>query len=365
MISSIRPRMAPQPTIYKPRTWNRTAAEVGAAADQSFASAYWNYSNMENWTSPPGTYNALITLPWTGYGTWPIYRSSDADTTARVFFLDYPLGYDLGTVPEGTAIPWRSNDSWIPAIDDDHGLLIDDDDAGELGTGWELWSCLGRTPFGIYFGPAFRGWTYGQDILTGTLARRTADTCGTYIGRGSGGIPKRSMILTAKEIIDAIAGDGVVHHALSVVGVNMQAGPYAVANNLYSPPGTRIEHLSNQPSPNLPNSPDSRLVNEGSRFHLDIDDAGIDAWLTSRSYTGQLRETARVIAKTLAVYGWILTETGTGEPQVECNSIGPGYPSSSEWASLGVTTSTISRFLLRDLPTADNIVVCNPEVIRP
>lgn len=365
MISSIRPRMAKPLSIYKPRTWNRTAAEVGAAPDQSFASAYWNYSNLENWTSPPGTYNALITLPWQGYGTWPIYRSSTATTQAGVYILDYPDGYDIGVVPEGTLIPW--SDAWIPAQDNDGGLLVDDDDYGELGTGWELWSCLGRNPFGLFLGPFFRGWTPGEDVLTGTVARRTKVNPGTYLGRGSGMIPKRSMILTAEEIQAALApgGDDMVHHALSVVGVNMQAGPYAVANNLYSAPGTKIEHPVTQPAAALPISPDARLVNEGTRFHLDITNGEIDAWLTSRSYTGALRDTARVIAKTLATYGWILTETGTGEPQVECNSIGPGYPSSAAWNSLGVTSSTIARFLLRDLPTADNIVVCNPEPIRP
>lgn len=359
---------APAPAWAAPRTWNRTAAEVGAAADQSFANAYWLYSNAENFASPPGTYNALLTLPWNGYGTWPIYQSSDADIEVPCYFLDPPNGWDLGTVAEGTPIPWRSDDSWIPsgAGNDDRGLLIDDDDRGERGAGWELWSCLGRTPFGIYIGPAFRGWTYGEDVLTGTLGRRTLTNPGTWDGRGMGGAPKRAMILTGQEVLAAVLGDGVVHHALSVVGVNLQAGPYAVANELWSPPGVRIEHEDGQPSIYLPDSPDSRLVNEGTRFFLDINDAEIDAWLTSRGYEGALRETARVIAKTLAVYGWILTETGTGEPQIECDPLGPGYPSSTVWAStLGVVSESVARLLLNGLTTADNIVVCNPEPIRP
>ncbi len=48
------------------------------------------------------------------------------------------------------------------------------------------------------------------------------------------------------------------------------------------PPGVTLDDLR------------ARSVPEGTRFALHITDAEIDAWLTSRGYTGQKRATARV-----------------------------------------------------------------------
>ena len=366
----IRTLSTPPNPLYAPRTWNRTAAQIGDSLDQSAADKFYYYGSYGRWLTPQEGSNGRLTLPWNGYGSWPIYKASDATTTIPVWWYTY----DVGPAGEGMGeeIPW--NPAWIPSEQDDHGLLIDLDDNGERGEGYELWSCFGTSTRPWVFDfldslqPVYsRGWRYG-DLLTGTIVKRTKENVGAYIGRGAGMLAKRSMILTAEEVQDAISGDGFVHHALAGVGVNYHAGSYAETNELWVAPASRIEHPEGQPvgvADNIPDSPDSNLFPEGTRFYLNIDDAGIEEWLDSRSYSGAIRDTARVIAKTLAVYGWIHVETGTGEPQIECDPIGPGYPSSSTWTTLGLTSSTLAANLLDDLITSSNLVVCNPEIVRP
>lgn len=362
MIPAILGSSAGNSNQRRPRTWRRTAKEVGLAANQSAANAFYYYGSFECWSNPPGVYGKL-TLPWQGYATWPIYNAADATTTVKAWWYTYDLGY----FTDGSEIPW--NPAWLPAQEGDAGLLIDDNmGGGEFFSGYELWYTIGTSTRPWVFdwldwaqNVYQRGWRYG-DLLAGTIVRRTETNGGAYIGRGAGNIPKRSMILTGSEVAEAVANNDCIHHALAAVGVNMQAGSYAVSNNLYSAPGTRIEHVSNQPaSPTIPNSPNSNLFNEGTRFALQMSDSEIESWLDSRSYSGALRSTAKAIAKTLVNYGWICVETGTGQPQIECDSIGPGYPSSSTWNSLGITSQSISQNLLNGLLTSSNIVVLKPE----
>eukprot|EP00004_Rigifila_ramosa_P019770 TRINITY_DN505_c0_g1_i8.p1 TRINITY_DN505_c0_g1~~TRINITY_DN505_c0_g1_i8.p1 ORF type:complete len:346 (+),score=51.94 TRINITY_DN505_c0_g1_i8:485-1522(+) len=50
-------------------------------------------------------------------------------------------------------------------------------------------------------------------------------------------------------------------------------------------------------------------VPQGMRLALNITDAYIESWLDSKGHTGAKRNTARIIARALKDYGWMLTDT--------------------------------------------------------
>lgn len=345
----------------RPRTWRRPCRSVGLHVNQSAADAWINWGSITRWDDPPTGLLGKLALPFGGYGEVAIYNVADATTTADVYWYTYDIG-----LPSGTVIPW--NPAWTTSGSSDGFLLIDFTGQGELGDGVELWQCFGTDPSPRPWWPFpdewqdvyGRGWRPG-DVLAGTAVERTADNIGEQLSRGAGGIPKRAGLLVGAEIVAALNGDGVVHHALASVGVNHNAGPYAVANDLFSPPGTRVEWQEGQPDIRLPVSPDSRLYNEGTRFAHTRDAAGIESWLDENGYVDELRDTARVIAATLSYeygYGCMDVETGTGQPLLECDPI----ESSAVWSNLGVTDATIANSLLDGLFTTENTVVLNPEV---
>lgn len=354
---------AGNPDKRKVRTWRRLAAQIGDNTDQSAGPAWYTHGSYECYATPPGVLGKLA-LPWNGYGTWALYDAADADTTKKVYWQTW----DMGTVEDGTYIPW--NDLWVPSLEADMGMLVDDNvSGGEFFGGWEFWQLYGTStrPWVFDFLDPFqnvyqRGWRFG-DVLSGMVNRREYNNVGEYYGRGAGLLPKRSMILTGDEVLDAVINNKpCVNHCLAMVGVNMQAGSYAAANDLFSAPGTRVEHPEGQPAgPTIPDSPDSTLFNEGTRFRLNKTEGQVESWLDGRGYTGDLRAAAKVIAMTLVVMGWCAVETGTGQPLIETDPIGPGYPSSSVWQNLGVSSQSVAAQLLDGLITSGTVVVLNPE----
>lgn len=343
-------------------TWDRTVNEIGLADDQSAASAFYSHGTASSWLTPPGVVGRL-TLPWDGFGAWPIYNASNKTTDKKIWYVDYAST----TFTDGGTIPW--NPAWIPSTSDDHGLLIDEDvDAGVNAPGWEIWRLVDPwwdSGFDNILNPIWaKGWRRG-DLLAGTINRRTTSNIGSYIARGGGAIPKRAGIPTAAEVATANLFSRPIPHALSGVGINLITG--TGINAKFVAPATRIEHPEGQSCgiTGMPNNNDSRLMPEGVRMVLNITDAEITAWLDSRGYAGNLRQTAATFARTLRDYGIIFWETGCGEPQIECEGIGnPAFPSYSTWQTLGLTSLAVARDLLDGLITPTNLRVVNPENVN-
>lgn len=334
--------------LTRPRTWNRRAVQVGAAGNQDAGAAWYGYANASRWESTPTGLEGKLALPYNTFGEVAIYNAADATTTIETYYTLYDISTDYG---HGEEIPW--NPAWVPSGASDAFILVDLTDQGERGDGIEAWYVTDTDP----------------SLQAGTVVARTQANVGTQLSRGAGAIPKRAGILVGSEIVTALAGDEVVPHALSIVSSNHNAGAWADANDAFVAPCTRIEHPEGAPT-NPPNqiivdAPDSRLIPEGSRFALAITASDIEDWLDARSLTGALRDTARVIAKTLSFdlgYGFMSVESGVGQPLIECDVV----HSSSVWnTTLGVDSFVKANTLLDDLITDTNIVVLNPESAHP
>lgn len=314
------------------------AAQLARATNQAPADAFRHHSRRVHWTGTP-TAAPRLGLTFRSW-TFPVYSASAAAGQTIRVWRD-PAAWDepaRWTVPRWPAvIPWHP--TWQPAEGEDRGALIDDDPRRpELG-GWEI---LGlRRPWLLE--PLVLGWRTGGryrpgDWIAGMVHRRTPDNVGRYQGRGVGDVPKRAGILTASEV-----ASGHIDHALAMTGLT-QCGPGAT----FVAPATRVEWSAGPPALWLPTGPDPRVMPHGTRLVLRMTSAEIDAWSISRGHQGARAVTACTIARCLAEYGAILSETGVGDPQLETTgAVGPDGPL---WRALGIDTETAAFTLLDGLP---------------
>ena len=222
----------------------------------------------------------------------------------------------------------------------------------------------------------------------------TAGDTPTLVGRGMG-INKQALITRAVEV-----DQGKIRHALELsIPSTMFAddetcpkpgvpGPcpthfcpqvtnpeYPGAGNtcaIMLPPATRIEFSSGTNTrlgdgvPLMPatNYHRQRTVPEGMRIALDPS-VDIEAWLTSRGFTGAKKNTARIFAVALRDYGAIIGETGGNGITIETDGIVDTTPGGSRdlWAKNGIVengTGYPSGDLLHGLLTPENLRVVNP-----
>ena len=376
----------PIPNAGKPRfnpnaSWNQPVSKLGKAPDkqQDYAKRLFNYGGG---TAPPGGFN-------TAFGDYsiPEFPVSDATMRVKIYQTTWAQALYTSQIKPGTEIPW--NPSWKPGTGNDNLMMIVDEKTGEV---WELGgvgqlkvNCL---EFYIELPPPFTmpkppnvaggydinnekhlcttGGSYYNNLYT------ASDKDGTTIdGRGMG-IQKAALIPRADEV-----KAGAIKHALALTITNTMFGApgctplkgpdvkgFGTECGGFVAPATKLERTN----PDIGCAKQvvsvaerSKTIPEGSRFAINISDAGIEKWLDSRGYTGELRKTARIFAVALRDYGWIVAETGCYGMHFETDSAIAGK-AAPVWASLGVPadgTTYPKGDLVQGLITLDNIYTVN------
>lgn len=358
--TKVQPFFAPAASINQPVSVYGRSATL-----QEYASRLWTYGSG---AAPAGRVNTAFG----DYGV-PIYDAANATTTARVFQATWAMNLmTFGTVKIGATIPW--NPTWKGGTGNDGYLVIVDRKADRV---WELGGVGGpRTNCSFNLTNYLAG--FDPTASRHLCLSRAQTYTGLYTadpsavdGRGAG-VAKASLVVRADEV-----ASGEIRHALGLTIVATMFGPPCRPINnataqgagsscgFYLPPATKLERTN----PNI-GCPVKQAVTieerrktvpEGMRFALDITDSDIDRWLDSRSYTGALRDTARIFAVALRDYGWVIAETGCYGTLLVTDSATVG-PSAATWKRLGVSGAGTNPNidLLHGLFTPERIYVVEP-----
>jgi hypothetical protein len=202
--------------------------------------------------------------------SYPVYLAGDATASVPVR-ARHP---DWGNL-HGKEVLWNPN--WKPAAGSDGQVIILDPATGRE---WNLWQVR------------FDGQTLniGNGNLVDGDYRSKED--GFPSSRGAG-IPYLAMLTRPEEIMQ-----GAIRHALSMPAKNP-------SSTLFVPPATKTDGDKFGIPEGVP---------EGMRFGLRVTDDEIEDWI--RQLPGELGETtrrsARIIARALRDYGWIITDNSGG-----------------------------------------------------
>lgn len=337
-----------RPWFSASATWNRPAAEFGPAPQlQGYVDRLWNHGGGP---APAGTINVAG-----GDYSVPVYRASDATAICRIYQTSQSQGiYVMGFAGLQIGDPVPCNPAWKPGTGNDNIMAIIDEQTGRV---WEIGG-VGQLPINCgldIFGRNGRaGLTFANvndftSMCTTGGARYdglyTADDGSKIDGRGAG-MPKLSLLTRADEV-----KSGVIRHALQMTIAGTMFGlpscapirgatapGFGVTCGGFVPPATKLERVHPDvgcAKQAVTDTERAKTVPEGMRFALRITDAEIEQWLTSKGYTGPLRNTARIFAVALRDYGWIIAETGCWGMLIELESatVGPAVPT---WRELGL-----------------------------
>lgn len=287
----------------------------------------------------------------------PIYDRAEATGTTKVFQSSWAYAQQSFISPIGSDIPW--NPSWKQAPGNDQSMIIVDYAKGEV---WECWGVESAVTWGsLWVGPNIAAgiWNpWGQKTVMASCNHYTnlwisVDADVGSIARGMG-----THKLVGGPVRAAEVASGAIRHAMSLLVANPMFGPMAsppVGNTgwgagslrgFYVKPARRLEH-ENPATLNYggltsaaTDAVRAKSIPSGMRFAIEITDAQIEAWLTSRGYTGVLRNTARIFAVALRDYGWIVGDTcGWGMIGEVDGFVNPAVK--PVWTGLGVTTTDI------------------------
>lgn len=355
---------AARPLFSPTASWNRTAAELGYSTRYaSLGDIWWTYGG--GGVAPPAT----VTLALTDYSV-PIYDAADATTSAYAYqAAGYAALFGISNtgLTNGAKVPW--NYTWRPAPGNDALMVIVDRHTDEW---WELGG-VNQLPVNCAFVAANITATPPYDptaanhLCLGGIQHGTGlYGLNLFVGRGMGNVPKLALITRADEV-----ASGTIRHALEMTSTaTMWGAPECGPNDpgagdtcgYYLAPATRVEWNTSAAATRCaptPTPPRSQTVPEGTRLALDITDAELDAWATSRGYTGQRRTTALTFARALRDYGWVIAETGCYGNSIETD--GTTNPATAAtWARLGLTGTPADAHLLDNLFAPGRIRVVNP-----
>lgn len=247
--------------------------------------------------------------------TYPVYDARQAKGM-------YPVLTEWPGNLSGSSIPW--DPAWSPAQGTDAQVIVLDPLTGRE---WDLW----RVQFD---GRAVRA--KNGNLVPGDY-RTKAD--GFFPSRGSG-IQYLAMLVRPQEI-----ASGAIEHALSMPVRN-------VDGNGFVPPATKLER--NHGVTGIP---------LGTRFALNISPEDLEQWVASlpAQLPRQTRNSARVIARALRDYGWIITDSSDGAHfQFESR-----LTAGEAWESLGLGRMTVQgkeypRDLLDGLFRPERIYALEP-----
>ena len=355
-------------------SWNTPNAVYGESTRYAaYADRFFQWAGG----SDPATIGKL--MPKFKAYSVPIYDLKTATTTARVFEAVWAQNWaTLGNVAIGSTIPW--NPAWKPGTENDRIMATVDESTGKV---FEFWGVgEAKTACIDWFGPnAQAGYDANNPnhlCLAGLNTYEnlwTATDGTTIVGRGMG-INKLALVTRADEVLA-----GRIEHALELTITNSMFGeplcnpprgdsaPDAgVHCGFYLPPATRVEWTASTinrcaPTQTPPTSAyRSQTVPEGIRVALHVTDAEIEAWLSSRNYTGARRQTARVFAVALRDYGAIVAETGCWGVGIETDGV-VNPTSAAKWAAAGIVddgSANPAGDLLDGLVTRARLYVVEP-----
>ncbi|MFN4242340.1 MAG: hypothetical protein ACK4PI_03790 [Tepidisphaerales bacterium] len=277
--------------------WNVPLAGLPRHPESDFwVDRLWNRTTADR----PGNFNVG---GFDSYG-FPVYDAAEATMQATVR-LRHP---DWGNL-HGRAVPW--NPVWKPARGSDGQVIVLDHATGRE---WNLW----QVEFDGTVLHAGNGSLVDGDFRTKEDGFRPSRGCG---------IPYLAMLLRPEEVMQ-----GHVRHALAMPIKN----PHA---ELFVPPATKTDG-------DRFGTPDG--VPEGMRFGLDVTDDEIDAWVASlpAELDPALRFSARIIARALREYGWIISDN-SGGAFFQCES---NETAADKWKALGMHRQVVGdREFPRDL----------------
>jgi hypothetical protein len=265
-------------------------------------------SRMYNNAPPnPGNFN----LNFVDY-TMPVYYVEDATTT---YTVDGGYSTPNGNI-NGSKLPW--NPQWSAATGSDSQVILLDPATGRE---WDLWQVS-------ISGSTLR--VSGGSLVSGSYFTKTD---GWSYARGAG-IQYYAMLVQPEEI-----AQGHIDHALCMAIMNP-------SKTFYVAPATKLEH---------PGSEISNPIPEGMRFALDVTDAQIESWVSTKPAAYQ--KLARVVGHAMRDYGWFVTDTGGA-------AVMPFEASASAgalWKAQGIDpASTTARDLLDGLMTQSSIYAIVP-----
>lgn len=370
--------------------WNQPVCNLPRyARSAEFANKFFNWSALNEGTGNTGNFQKLrLNL---GFGldirnsfSHPIYYAKDATVNVQIQASVLPSNLD-GNKWEGSSdydrqkylpdryIPW--NPSWESAQGGDNSIIILDEQQGII---YEIYGYKKDLEAYTQCGPLFREriCTYHVEIGRNEVTGEVIDYR-TYEGplkqRGSG-LSLYAGLLTADDV-----ASGEIRHVLSVAVPNTAKKPACTSQQLGTSaesntcgtalaPATKFEYVTidhgiTDQDPWKAIYDNAKSIPEGTRFAIDITDQEIENWISLQSrFNGQTAkaQSARVIAKALRDYGFMIVDTA-GTPSIQNTGI-LNPTEKTKWQNLGFN-SLDDRDILDGLLTKERIYTVNPPTV--
>lgn len=391
--------------------WNIPACEVPRMADadsREWVDRFWNYARSSNYsTDPNADRDPSHFVSDFGFAedksldySAPIYYATDKTPRKKIRLRNGYKGANTN-IGEHETVPW--DPSWKPSWGSDHYAIVLDE---KTGTEWDLWAIADNSPGGdsdiqcypgmtvteykpevkfnltypyvtriIPYNPATDLCVAGANVVkapTGELANYKTYEGNAPASRG-GGTPGLAMVPTPEEV-----KAGEIRHALPLMIYNSMFGPlctekqqqtadmWVKCGDSFAPAGqfesiATLDGKGGDGRPLAPGStPDeirSKTIPEGIRFALNLNDTEIENWLDSRDYQGKKRDTARIFARALRDYGWMVIDTTRAAASFQM--AGSANPQTAAgWRDLGIDGDGMD--LLHGLIHKDRIYTVAP-----
>lgn len=301
-----------------------------------------------------------------------VYNAKDATTKKQIQTSVSPSNLDgiksesstaadrLKYRPD-TAIPWNPN--WLTGEGGDNEIVVLDDSNGRIYeiSGYKR-DAAAVAQCGLLLGDRLCAYSVkvGRDNIGNYFDYRSYQ--GPFNTRGAG-ISMYATLTTPQEI-----AAGEIRHALGIAIPNTATGPICTSSQLGTSaegtvcgtavgPASKFEFGSITPAEkakryNYPASvaaiyTQDKLIPEGMRFALDIDDTYIENWIKTRPdllANSRKAETARIFAKALRDYGMIVADTSGNKARIQV--AGMVNPQTRDaWKSVGIESDTDNNLL--------------------
>ncbi len=369
------PTTTPPPTppvVGFSTVWN-TPVSALKPGNQEWADRLCQYGDV--WGSCGDRWTAEMMGPAGNDYSIPIYDVSTATTTMKVRRKNAALWNGIFNIAPSAALPWNPID-WVPSRGKDGYMIVRDSQTGHEWGFWNVswWNHQTEVNHNLHCDPIIGGSLVnlpaplgvGYDPNTMLCAAsafqvtdpqgRPVDTRtwpGNYPGATGGGWPIGQLVVTPDQV-----KSGSIRHALHFYSANTMDGPECAPSQRHLigiSCGGAIAPAGQLEKGNYDGQALAHQVPEGARFSLDLTDAQIESWLTSRGYTGKLRSTARTIAVALRDYGWFL---GDSSPTSAFWVFDSSPTARTGWRELGIQGD--GKDLLRGLVKPDNIKAWAP-----
>jgi hypothetical protein len=379
-----------QPICGKPRhpkssDYVNRFIEWGHVNDGS-ASADVNNGKIRN---NPGYPDTTEINPLGKLFTREVYYASKSTTERRIGTVSYYSNLDREgdkTFTPNATIPW--NPQWEASQGGDNEMIIIDDRPGA--TQGRLYYLSGYYPENPKFPyrktppiGCLSHWSSGRLCTYRTSVAR--DLNGNYIDYRTyeGFIKDRGVglsFLATLTLPEEVAA-GEIRHALGISMPNTAYGPICTKEQQGTAaegftcgtavaPATKFEWGSATKPPVMAEPFKSlysidKTIPEGMLFAIDITDAQIESWISSRTdlkSNPRRAETARIFARAMRDYGMMVVDTNGSRPSIQqAGGINPD--NAEKWANLGMGPTEKDN-MLDGLVTKNNLYVVDPPTVK-